>query len=128
MAASSVSTTVAGQLSTRKDTMSCASGENDVVTINPNAGESLDQVIIDNSAGTAQIYVRIWALASTGVTLGTSVPIAILTAGIRETVEYSFAPAPVVETSMSAQVVQTSGYSATSLAPAWAVTVTFLTH
>jgi hypothetical protein len=127
MSASSVSTLVAGQLSTRKDTLTVASGENNVADIDTTA-TNLDQVIINNNAGTAQIFVRIWALASGSVSLGSSVPIMILTAGAGETVEYSFAPAPVVETAMSAQVVQTNGYSATSTAVTWAVTVTFLTH
>tara|TARA_R100000152_G_C6704701_1_gene133496 strand:- start:31 stop:420 length:390 start_codon:yes stop_codon:yes gene_type:complete len=127
MAASSVTTTIAGQLSTRRDVMSVASGESNVVAVDTTSTK-LDQVIIDNSAGTAQVYLRIWALASGSVSLGSSAPIFILTAGAGESVEYSFAPAPVVETALSAQLVQTSGYDASGTAVTWAVTITFLTH
>ena len=94
MAASSVSTVVAGQLST----------------------------------GNQTIYVRLWALASGSVSHGSSVPIAILPCGAGETVEHSIAPAPVVETSLSAQVVQATGFAASGTAVTWAVTVTIFTH
>jgi hypothetical protein len=107
--------------------MSVASGENNTVAVDTTA-TNLDQVIIDNSAGTAQVYLRIWALATGSVTPGTTAPMFILTAGAGESVEYSFAPAPVIETALTAQLVQTSGYSAAGTAVTWNVTITFLTH
>ena len=127
MAASSVSALRAGQLSTRKDVMSVASGENNVVAVGTTA-TNLDQVIIDNTAGTSQVYLRIWALATGSITAGTTAPMFILTAGAGESVEYSIAPAPVIETALSAQLTTTSGYTASGAAVTWAATITFLTH
>jgi len=128
MAASSVTTTLAGQLSTRKDKMSVSSSSGNNVVAVDTTSCNLDQVKINNSAGTAQVYLRIWDVASGSVSLGTTAPAFILTAGIGETIEYGFTPAPVLDTALSAQVTTTSGYDASGSATSWAVTVTFLTH
>ena len=128
MAATTVTTTIAGQLSTRRDVMSIsASSGNNVVAIDTTSCK-LDQVIIDNSSGGAQIYLRIWDTAYASVSEGTTEPAFILTAGAGETVEYSFAPAPVLDNALTAQVTTTSGYDASGAAVSAAATITFLTH
>ena len=130
MASSSVSTTIAGQLSTRRDVMTVTSSSgNNVVGVNT-GGTNLDQVIVDNTAGTAAIFVRIWDLVTGSVSLGapSTAPTFILTAGIGESVEYSFAPAPVFDNALSAQVTTSSGYADAGAATSWAATVTFLSH
>ena len=130
MASSSVSTTIAGQLSTRRDVMTVTSSSGNNVVAVDTTTTNLDQVIVDNTAGTAAIFVRIWDLATGSVTLGTpsTAPTFILTAGIGESVEYSFAPAPAFDTALSAQVTTSSGYADAGSATSWAATVTFLTH
>ena len=129
MAASSVTTTIAGQLSTRKDVLSVtSSGGNNVVAVDTGSGTLLDQVKIDNTAGTSQVYLRIWDTAAGSVTAGTTAPAIILTAAAGEEQDFSFIPAPVLDNALTAQLTTTSGYTASGTATSWVVTVTFLTH
>lgn len=125
MAISSVTSTIAGQLSTRRDVLTYTTGLVATQLID-NTATKIDQILIDNTAGTAPIYLRLWDHASP--TVGTTIPVFILTAGAGESVEYSFAPAPVMDTAMTAQVSQSKGYAINPTAVTWTVTVTFLTH
>jgi hypothetical protein len=125
MAITSVTSTIAGQLSTRRDVLTYTTGLSATQAVDATSTK-LDQILIDNTAGTAAVYLRLWDHASP--TVGTTIPVFILTAGAGESVEYSFIPAPVMDTALVAQVSQSKGYAASPTAVTWTVTVTFLTH
>ena len=125
MAITSVTSTIAGQLSSSRHVLTYASGDSSHQVVIA-SGATLDQIVIDNTAGTAQIFVRIWD--SNSVSVGTTKADFIFTAGAGEKNEISFLPGPVFDTALTAQVSQSKGYGSGPTAVAWAASVTFLTH
>ena len=80
-----------------------SSGDTDKVAVETTA-RKIDQVLIDNTSGTSQVYLRLYDVASGSVTLGTTSPDVILPCAAGAKCDYSFQPANAFSTAITANL------------------------
>ena len=85
----------------------------------------IHQVRIVNTANTVKLYLKIYNVAASSVTIGTTSPDVILPVEASSSVEYIFDPRIELATALSYSVVTAAGTAGTS-APSTAITVEFL--
>ena len=86
----------------------------------------IHQVRIVNTANTVKLYLKIYNVAASSVTVGTTSPDVILPVEASSSVEYTFDPRIELATALSYAVVTAPGTAGTS-ASSTAITVEFLT-
>jgi|TARA_R100000315_G_scaffold62272_2_gene43032 hypothetical protein len=116
---------IGSKASSKRIEITYTSGDQDKVAAETSA-RSIDQVIIDNTNGTADVYLRLYDVASGSVTLGTTVPDAILPCSAGESIEYSFHPGNAWGTAITANLT-TSTTASAYVAVTWTAYITLLT-
>ena len=86
----------------------------------------IHQIRIVNTANTTKLYLKIYNVAASSVTVGTTSPDVILPVEASSSVEYDFDPRIELATALSYAVVTGAGTAGTT-APGTAITVVFLT-
>ena len=116
--------TLAGTIATKRADFTQVSGDTGTFALASGA-HHMHQVIIDNTAGTTDVYLKLWDASS--VTLGTTAPNFIFPCATGESIEFSFAPKGSFGTAVRAQVSKDAGTGTSSPAyPTWSVTVSIL--
>ncbi len=87
---------------------------------------NVHQVRIINTANATKLYLKLYNVAASSTTVGTTDPIAVLPVEASSSVEYDFDPQIAFGTALSYAVVTTPGTAGTT-APGTAITVEFLT-
>tara|TARA_R110002020_G_scaffold226137_11_gene436567 strand:+ start:505 stop:873 length:369 start_codon:yes stop_codon:yes gene_type:complete len=87
---------------------------------------NVDQVRIDNTANSTKLYLKLYNLAASSLTVGSNSPESILCVEAGSSVEYSFEPGMAFGTALCYAVVTTGGTAGVT-APATAITVEILT-
>ena len=119
----SFKTTISSAVSSAKWTDTAASS----TAVEVSSGSiNLHQVRIVNTANTTKLYLKLYNVAASSVTVGTTDPVCILPVEASSSVEYDFDPQVAFATAMSYAVVTTGGTAGTT-APSTAITVEFLT-
>ena len=116
--------TLAGAISTKRVDFTQVSGDSGTFLLASGA-HFLHQLTIDNTAGTTDVYLKLWAASS--VTLGTTAPTYIFPCPAGESIEFSTSPKGAGATAMRAQVSKDAGTGTSSPAlPTWTVTCALL--
>jgi len=116
-------TSIAGSISSARWTDDAASAtEVEVSTSSIN----IHQVRIDNTANSTILYLKLYNLAASSLTVGSNSPESILPVDAGSTVEYDFDPGMAFGTALCYAVVTTPGTAGTT-APATAITLEILT-
>ena len=116
---------IGSKASSKRIEITYTSGDQDKVAAETSA-RSIDQIIIDNTNGTADVYLRLYDVASGSVTLGTTVPDTILPCPAGEDIEYTFHPKNAWGTAITANLT-TSTTAAAYVAVTWTAYITMLT-
>ena len=87
---------------------------------------NIHQVRIDNTANSTKLYLKLYNLAASSLTVGSNSPESILCVEAGSSVEYSFEPGMAFGTALCYAVVTTGGTAGVT-APATAITVEILT-
>ena len=88
---------------------------------------NVDQVRIDNTANSTKLYLKLYNLAASSLTVGTNSPESILPIEAGSSVEYKFDPGMVFGTALCYAVVTTGGTAGTAC-PGTAIPLEILTH
>ena len=125
MAATLDQISIGGKVSSKRIEITYTSGDTDKVAAET-SGRSINQVLIDNSAGTAAVYLRLYDVASGSVTLGTTSPDMIIPCAAGETAKLTFQPWNAWSTAITANLT-TSIAAASYAAVTWTAYITLLT-
>ena len=117
--------TIGSKVSSKRIEITYESGDQNKLAAET-SGRSIDQIKIDNTAGTADVYLRLYDVASGSVTLGTTVPDAIFPCAAGETADYTFHPSNAWATAITVNLT-TSTAAASYNAVTWTAYVTLLT-
>jgi len=116
--------TLAGAISTKRVDFSQLSSDTGTFSLASGA-HHVHQVLIDNTAGTTDVYLKLWDAGS--VTLGTTAPAFIFPCATGESVEYSFSPKGSFATAVRAHFSRDAGTgSASPTYPGWTVSCNLL--
>jgi len=119
---------LAGDISSKRIEFTQGNGDSGVYALSTGA-RKLDQLIIDNTAGTSDVYLKFYDLASGSVTIGGDHPPFIFPCPAGESVEYSIQPYVTFATAVSAHISREPGTGDTSpLYPTWDVKTYLLLH
>ena len=88
---------------------------------------NVDQVRIDNTANSTKLYLKLYNLAASSLTVGSNSPESILAVEAGSSVEYGFDPGMVFGTALCYAVVTTGGTAGTA-GPGTAITLEILTY
>ena len=88
---------------------------------------NVDQVRIDNTLNSTKLYLKLYNLAASSLTVGTNSPESILPIEAGSSVEYTFDPGMVFGTALCYAVVTTGGTAGTA-GPGTAIPLEILTH
>lgn len=116
---------IGNKISNKRIEITYTSGDQDKVAAETSA-RSINQVLINNTAGTASIYLRLYDVASGSVTLGTTSPDMIIPCAAGESATMSFWPGNAWGTAITANLT-TSTAAASYVAITWTAYITLLT-
>ena len=119
----SFKTAIASGISSNKWTDTAASSTEVEVS---SSSVTVHQVRIVNTANTTKLYLKLYNLAASSLTVGTNNPDVILPVEGSTSVEYAFDPGIAFGTALSYAVVTSAGTAGTS-APSTAITIELLT-
>ena len=112
---------LAGDISSKRIEFTQGLGDSGVFAL-ATSSRKLDQLIIDNSAGTSDVYLKLYDLASGSITIGSNAPPFVFPCPAGESVEYSIQPYVTFAVAVSAHISQEAGTGDTSpLYPTWDV-------
>ena len=116
--------TLAGAISTKRVDFTQVSGDSGTFAL-ASGTHYMHQVIIDNTAGTSQVYFKLFDSGS--VTLGTTAPDYIFPCAAGESQQFSFAPKAGFSNAILSQVARDAGTGTSSPSlPTWTVTCALL--
>ena len=119
---------LAGSISSKRIDFTQGTGDSGVFAL-ATASRKLDQLKIDNSAGTADVYLKLYDLASGSVTIGTNAPPFIFPCPAGESVEFGLQPHVTFATAITAHISRNAGTgSGSPTYPTWDVVVSLLLH
>jgi len=125
MAATLNQISIGSKISSKRIEVTYNSGDQDKVAVETTA-RKINQVLIDNTSGAVDVYLRLYDVASGSVTLGTTSPDCILPCAAGQKMDYSFEPANAWSTAITANLT-TSTTAAQFTAVTSTVTFTILT-
>ena len=111
--------TIGGKVSSKRIEITYTSGDQDKLAAETSA-RSINQVRIDNTAGTSAVYLRLYDAAAGSVTLGTTSPDMIIPCAAGETAKLTYQPGNAWSTAITANLT-TSTTASSYNAVTWTV-------